>query len=611
MGHTASLKIFDYLQAYSPFLIIWIISLSIVIYLGFIFRANKQSKNPTNYQSNNSSLSPATIKGRSTYISYCAIFTFCIFIIVYIYLMLYGEDFAYHDNEQFTLFSLQNVFYKMPIWRENARLWPLGLQEYNLISLISKTPFAYHCFSVLQLLITIYLCFSILSSLKLISKIVITTVIITSSTFVISFFGLIFTERNIIFWLAVFIFCYAKKQANSSFIYVVGIFVSAQFLLYYKEVCFIFIMGFSFCHLALKSFQDRLWKKINYKTISQFIKDNWTDFGIIFLSLVFVCLYIYVFYVYGQGQGSYAYDNQSTQLLSTFIGFVKINIILLIFLSFVALRIAGILSGRYRISVIWDSLAAGNILYFIAYLKLNMFRWYYTAPVDFVAILYLANIVSNALAATNKNKYRRPLVVSLLIIVVITNINYSSYAIIARKKEIESRIRTAGFLKEYMAELKVNNDVNLYYPSNIPYYIMEMSSYLYYKKLPIIIEDDSEEEDQDKRDSPYLVMKAPEEFTDNLCVFYRPFKCFKSDRPNKNDLIVFLPETAMLFNPDLNMYMPKEKIGKYEQSCVTLFKYSPEYNGIEKVLYYFAKNRIDEQWFNVYIFTDLQNENIG
>ncbi|WP_426563254.1 hypothetical protein [Dapis sp. BLCC M172] len=48
--------------------------------------------------------------------------------------------------------------------------------------------------------------------------------------------------------------------------------------------------------------------------------------------------------------------------------------------------------GKYRLNLIWDTLAIGNLLYFLAYIKLNIFSPYFTAPVDFIATLYLANI---------------------------------------------------------------------------------------------------------------------------------------------------------------------------------------------------------------------------
>jgi hypothetical protein len=88
--------------------------------------------------------------------------------------MLYREDFAYHDNGQFNFFSAKGIFFDMPIWAGAGRFWPLGLQEYNFISLISKSPIAYQSFSVIQLLITIFLCFRILSHLNLSNKIFIT-----------------------------------------------------------------------------------------------------------------------------------------------------------------------------------------------------------------------------------------------------------------------------------------------------------------------------------------------------------------------------------------------------------------------------------------------------
>ncbi|WP_144439311.1 hypothetical protein [Geminocystis sp. NIES-3708] len=515
--------------------------------------------------------------------------------------MLYGEDFGYHDNNQFTFFTLQNRFFDMPIWPNAGRFWPLGLQEYNLISLISKTPIAYQSFSVLQLLIIIYLCLSILSNFNLLNKLFITTIIITSSTFVISFFGLIFPERNLIFWLAIFIFCLLKNQINNSFIYISGIFISAQFLLYYKEPSFLFIMGFCLAHLFLKTLQNKLLgKKIN--KISSYISENWIDFGLILLSLVF--FFLYIFYIYGKVEISYTEERQEVNILSTFTSYIKVNPILLIFVLFLPLRIVGVCLGKYKINLIWDSLAIGNLLYFLAYLKLNMFRWYYTAPFDFVALLYLVNIISEVFIKTEKNKYKLPICISLLFLIFITNLHYSSYAILARKKEIESRVQTTNFLRN---NIKNNMNTNLFFPANESYYIMEFASFLNYKNFPILSKNNEEDKNHFEQQANYLIMKASNNFTDNLCMSFRPFKCFESKQVNKNDFITFLPETVMLFSADFDQSIPINIINKYQQKSKIIFHYQPQFKGIESVLYFLTKNKINEKWLNVYIFTDFND----
>lgn len=138
----------------------------------------------------NNQLAQGNFRDKKNFSSYLAITAFCLFICLYIYLILNDVDFAYNDDAQLTSFSIQGRFFAMPIWPSGGRYWPLGLQEYNFISLFSQTPLAYHSFSIVQLLITIILCFSILSSINLILRIFVVTTILTLSSFVISFSGI-------------------------------------------------------------------------------------------------------------------------------------------------------------------------------------------------------------------------------------------------------------------------------------------------------------------------------------------------------------------------------------------------------------------------------------
>lgn len=118
--------------------------------------------------------------------------------------------------------------------------------------------------------------------------------------------------------------------------------------------------------------------------------------------------------------------------------------------------------------------------------------------------------------------------------------------------------------------------------------------------------DNSNNEGNKKFSNIDLIMQGSESFTDNLCLTFRPFKCFSINEPVSNSLIVFLPTTSsMLFSPNLSEYVPIEQLEKYGQNSVKIFHYQPNFKGIESILYLFCHNLINEQWFNAYIFTDF------
>jgi hypothetical protein len=56
-------------------------------------------------------------------------------------------------------------------------------------------------------------------------------------------------------------------------------------------------------------------------------------------------------------------------------------------------RIYLILRHRVAPSPFWDGLPFGGVAFFIAYLYLGMFRTYYLAPVDLIAVLYIGRFL--------------------------------------------------------------------------------------------------------------------------------------------------------------------------------------------------------------------------
>ncbi|MGD1716329.1 hypothetical protein [Dapis sp. BLCC M172] len=323
MNDTNFSEIINYLQrdTHREFLTVWIISLTIVIVFAVIFYSNNSTslKQGTSIFNQSNNISQNFSKN---YFLYLESICFLIFVGVYIYLIFNKAEFAYYDNSQFTFFSLQGRFYNMPISPELGIFWPLWLQEYNIISIFSKIPLAYYSFSIFQLLVTILLCLSILPQIKLSHKIILATLILTIPSFVVPFFGIIYPERNIIFWLAIFIFCLEKLEKHKSLIYLCGIFIATQFLLYYKEPIFLLIVGFAGSRLIITAFNDQLWYKVQER-IFGFVKNNWLDLGLIILSLVFI--YLYISNTYGKVGISYAVRIARDSRLSTFIDYLKAN----------------------------------------------------------------------------------------------------------------------------------------------------------------------------------------------------------------------------------------------------------------------------------------------
>jgi hypothetical protein len=574
---------------------VWIIALAMVISFSIFYHYKFTLNKPVN-QSNKKDFLTNSLKPAKSIFSYILIGGFCLFICLYIYLILYGEDFAYVDSAQFTSVFVQGKFVPMPIFPSIGRFWAFGHQEYNFISLFTTNIIAYHLFSIVQLLITILLCYGILSPIKLSYRLFILTIIITYPSSVLSFFYLIFPERNIIFWLAVLIFCLVKYQTNKSLLFFIGIFISTQFLLYYKEPVFLLILGYAFSSLFYNLFQEKIWQKPRQKLLN-FLSNNWINLGLIFLGLVYVFLYIH--YTFGQVDTYYNqdFDRQQTSIFSTLIKYVLSSPILLIFMIFFPLRLVYLCRKKDNINPLWDCFAFGTLLYFLAYVKLNMFERHYIAPVDFIILLYLVKV--NVEVFNSKNKYKLVIITGLLSLIFFINLYESSYTILFRKKFIDLRVQTADYIKNHRENNPSQNATVLFFPSPYispynTYNIMEFISYLNYKNFPVAIKNIPQNQDT-------IITKATEKFADNLCFQGAglDFECLEAQKPDHKDLIIFLTPTKV--------------VEEYEKKATKVFHYQPEFKGIEKILYLFAKQKIDKEWlwFNGYIFTNFQENSLS
>lgn len=223
--------------------------------------------------------SESDIKIKSSAASKVLISLFSGFLVAYIFLIFYKEDFAYYDHFQFTSYSLISKPFLMPIWEESGRFWPLGLQEYNFLALLGKNELVYRSFSVFQLLILLFVVSRMLAKFPRWYMLAIMMLIMITQSFVTPFFELIYPERNLIFWLAILLFLsqrFLEDKGSRSRFYLYGALISSQFCLYYKETSFVLIGSFASARLIFGILENaRKNKKLlkQFNSIS-FLKEN-------------------------------------------------------------------------------------------------------------------------------------------------------------------------------------------------------------------------------------------------------------------------------------------------------------------------------------------------
>ena len=168
-----------------------------------------------------------------------------VFVAAYVYLHLWKEDFAYHDNELLTKFSLRGRSLYPFIFPHHGRVFPLELREFNLLTHLTHSPAAFQALVIVQLVACVVLTMASIDEFTIPLRVLAMFLIMTTPSFLTSFSDLVLPERNVLFWLAAFILCRRRYSAIGTPVYLAGAFISVQFALYYKEPVWLLFAGFA------------------------------------------------------------------------------------------------------------------------------------------------------------------------------------------------------------------------------------------------------------------------------------------------------------------------------------------------------------------------------
>ena len=565
------------------FLIVWgIVPSFLLIYCLLTYYKFELNSNSASYSTNNASAvyreeHREPIKPKIW--EYFCIGLFGLFLLGYCWLIIYGEDFVYNDNSTYTSSTLIGKNFPFPIWTGNGRFFPLGHQEFNIIRHISQSPAGYHSIAIFQLLIVILALWMILKQLPILLRLLATFTIMTTPSIVASFFGLIFPERNVIFWLSIILLCIQLFQANNSRLYSFGALLATQFSLYYKEP--VFILVGSFAGLRLLGYIYVYNRTIPQKNYYKFLKIHYLECGLLILSAFFLILYLIVFSPYINSDVD---ADNSSRMLSVLINYLNDDKLLYVFLITLSVRLLYFLYSKKSLDFFWDFLAVGNLMYFLSFVVLQISATHYTAPVDFIAILYIAKIINSWLKTKRLPVY---IIVALIAgLILANNIPYSSYYVIRRKNVIEGKVQISRLLENYTTQ-DDNKLVNLYFPFSSGYSIMELSTYWEYKGLQLYPAHSSEPESQ-----LVFALKSPRTFPLNRCIGYAPQTCEHANSPQIGDLILVLPD---------DMISEKQLVA-LKQNSIELLHFEPVIPFPKQILPIFSYFvTLPDRWLHAYV----------
>jgi len=455
-------------------------------------------------------------------------FSFAVFVMGYIYLIFYREDFSYYDDDLLIESSLQGKRFLPPIWPAVGRFYPLADQEFNLLRSVTRSPFGYHALVVVQLIVLSALIFLILREFRLRYRCLIAAAAMVAPSFLIPFMGFVYPERNVLFGLAILILCLQRYSQCHSSVYLAGCLLATHFILYYKETVVLFIVVFALSCLFLQLYPSQTAGK---QTWRELISQNILPLGLLAVAGIYSVLFLVVMLPYRH----FSYVSGLREPIgSIMIAYLHFDWLAFLLLAAVIVRVSRFFLAGVPLDHLWDSLALGAVAYFFGILGLRINSGYYMAPVDFVALLYLAHLARIWLQSPTKA--RRIVTAAVVISIVLQNVAYSSFRVVERKRIIAAKSQFADFLKKYL-ESAQGDSLELFFPNSTGYNLMDLASYLTYRGFRL-----EGQSTPSSGDGPKLIFTGGATFEDNKCVGYREYSCFHAERASPGALVVVLPD---------------------------------------------------------------------
>lgn len=510
----------------SHFLLIWSFLLVFTVVAGLL--ANRQ--HPLFPETSREKLTRESLKRKwgLPFQDAIALIIFALFTAFYIALIFYKEDFAYYDNDQLTDFSVQGKPYPPPIWWALGRYFPLGFQEFNALAWVTRSPTGFHFFSVMQLLIVLLAINTLLKEYAAGYRVLVLIAVMVTPGFAISFTGLIYTERNVLFWLALLILCLSSYFKTRASVYFIGCLVATHFVLYYKETAIILVVGYVVVQLLWESYSH--WR--TGVSWTEFARRNSLPFGMLVLSGIYAALFLLT--MFPRGALPYVSGLQQS-LRAVVVTYLQTDWLLFLLIGLFGFHFLRFVFSNRELDPLWESLAAGALAYAFTILALGLVSGYYMAPVDLIAILYAARILLAWLV--KPTKLRIAVAIATFACILVHDVAYSTFRITERKSLIALKAELADFLNNYPGD---PDGIHLFLPYASQFRAMGLSSYLRYRGFEMTGYNLA-----GNGTGRRIFVEGGNAFPHNRCIEYRDYVCVHADRPRDGALIVVLPDDVV------------------------------------------------------------------
>ena len=459
--------------------------------------------------------------------TFAAMVMLAAFLGAYVTMILVWEDFAYYDNSLFISYTLKGRNYLKPIWPEQGRFFPLGWQEFNLLRHFTDTITGYHVLPIAQLVIFSWILLILDDEISIPARVALTILALVTPSILISFSGLIFPERNVLFFLASLVLSVRRFEQTKSIAWAVAAVVCAQIILYYKEPVFLLLFGFAAGRLLLRvrNAQNGQWDHHRLWDVESALDLCFASLAVLFLVYYFAVIGIHPKFEYGV--------DRRQPLIEILLTYTRLDFLHCLFMFVVLGRIYLILRHQAVASPLWDGLAFGGVAYVLAHYYLGIFNAWYLAPADLIAVLYVGRFAVLSLKKTGP--CNKAIASMLVFTVLIQDVSLSALAVFERKNVIHAKVEIARVVQTYYGGHR-GNALGLFFPFTTPYVIMEFASYLSYRGIPV----EGAEGGPTALNSVTLTTSAATE--DGRCVKWSGLRCHTVKGPNRGDLVIVLPD---------------------------------------------------------------------
>jgi len=504
-----------------------------------------------------------------------------VFLACYIAGSLVWEDFTYYDNSHYTNGTLVGKDIPIQILPGAGRFWPLGHQEFNLIRHVTHSVTGYHVLRIVQLVLLCGILLVLDKDLSITSRAALTALLLITPSILISFSGLIYAEWNVVFFLLCLVWSVHRFEQTRSTGWAVGAVICSQFILYYKEIAFVLIVGFALGRLLLRCWEGNHsgW---DFKRLRN--PESRLDMCLGFMVAPFLLFYLAAMFP----NFSTRYAGQFRLPLAEVLGsYLKIDLLVWVLVAVVLARIVLILRRKVMPWPLWDGLALAGVGYFAGYLALRLQSAYYLAPADLIAVLYLGRLA--ILSIDNMGVVTRSCALALLSLVLLQDLSLSTFRMYEAKNVIHAKAEIARAIKARY-ESDPQNVKKLFFPFAQPFHLLEFASYLNYIGVPM------EGGGSVAAGNVLMVGKAVQK--DGPCG-YRTFVCHTGSIPDHGDLVVVLPDDPALTD-ELNLYRQEgvEQLFSYYPRPAIPRWLQPYVKHLHVVSPEFAHDQLPDFWLN-------------